>query len=83
MSLEEALEDGRQMLINFIDNKFDETVTQLFEKGNQNMIYALGMGAVKALESALTLDPSLIGEAITYMKVDCRHDQIDYKRFFV
>ena len=68
VSLEEALEDGRQMLINFVNNKFDEAVTQVFEKGNQNMIYAVGMGAVKGLESALTLDPSLIGEAITYMK---------------
>ncbi|KAI1296840.1 Tetratricopeptide repeat protein 39B [Halotydeus destructor] len=68
ISLQEALEDGRQMMINFVNNEFDEAVKLCFEKGDRNMVYAAGMGMIKALESCLTLDPSLIGEAITYMR---------------
>lgn len=66
--LEEALEDGRQMLINFIDNRFDETVEKLFEKGDRNFIYAAGMGVIKSIEGVLSMSPEAIQEAINYMK---------------
>lgn len=68
ISLEDAIEDGREMMIKFIDNRFEEAVDMVFEKGDQNMIYAAGMGAIKGLEGMLTLDPSHIEEAMKYMK---------------
>lgn len=68
ISLEEALEDGRRMMILFIDNRFEEAVSTCFEKGTSNMIYAAGMGAIKSLEGLLTVNPDHIEEAIKYMK---------------
>lgn len=68
VSLEEALEDGRQMMINFIDNRFDEAVEMLFEKGDQNFIYAAGMGVIKSIEGMLSMNPEHIQEAMNYMK---------------
>lgn len=66
--LEEALEDGRQMLINFIDNRFDETVEKLFEKGDKNFIYAAGMGVIKSIAGILSMSTEAIEEAMNYMK---------------
>ena len=68
IDLEEALEDGRRMMILFIDNRFEEAVSTCFEKGTSNMIYAAGMGAIKSLEGLLTVDTDHIEEAIKYMK---------------
>src|SRR5256885_16690195 len=50
VSLEEALEEGRQMMIKFIDNRFDEAVEFIFQKGSQNFIYAAGMGVIRSEE---------------------------------
>jgi len=68
ISLEEALEDGRQMFIKFIDNRFDEVVAGVFEKGDQNFIYAAGMGIIKSIEGLLTMNTNHIQEAMNYMK---------------
>lgn len=68
ISLEEALEDGRQMMIKFIDNRFDEAVEMVFEKGDQNFIYAAGMGVIKSIEGLLTMNTNHIQEAMNYMK---------------
>jgi len=68
VSLEEALEEGRQMMIKFIDNRFDEAVEFIFQKGSQNFIYAAGMGVIKSIECLMTMNTSHIQEAINYMK---------------
>ncbi|XP_015781978.1 tetratricopeptide repeat protein 39A isoform X1 [Tetranychus urticae] len=67
-SLDDALEEGRELMKMFINNKMDEVLPILQEKANSSMIHALGVAAVRFFEAILTLDKSYLQSTIEAFK---------------
>lgn len=68
MSLDECLEEGRELLIKFIDNRFAEVVQRLEEEAKGSMIHRLGVAAVQFFDSILSMDHEKMAVALTSMR---------------
>ncbi|XP_074598326.1 tetratricopeptide repeat protein 39A-like isoform X2 [Brevipalpus obovatus] len=67
-SLDDALQEGRELMKMFINNKMEEVLPILQEKSTSNMIYALGVAAVRFFEAILTLDKDYLHSTIEAFK---------------
>lgn len=68
ISLDDALREGRDLMKMFINNKMDEVLPILQEKSTSNMIYALGVAAVRFFEAILTLNKNYLQSTIEAFK---------------
>lgn len=68
ITLEKALHDGRELMILFINNHFEEAVANCEEHAHESMIHALGRGAGALFQGVLTLDKTYLKDAIKHLK---------------
>jgi len=68
LTFEECLENGRQMMIKFLDNKFEEVIGILDDQADISIIHKLGSAAVHFFDSILTMDKEKMSMALVSMR---------------
>ena len=68
LTFEECLENGRQMMIKFLDNQFEETIGILEQQSEISIIHKLGSAAVRFFDSILSMDKEKMAIALTAMR---------------
>lgn len=68
LTFEECLENGRQMMIRFLDNQFEEVIGILEKQSEISIIHKLGSAAVRFFDSILSMDKEKIAIALTAMR---------------
>lgn len=68
LTFEECLENGRQMMIKFLDNQFEEVIGILEEQSDISIIHKLGSAAVRFFDSILSMDKEKMTIALAAMR---------------
>lgn len=68
LTFEECLENGRQMMIKFLDNQFEEVIGILEDQSDISIIHKLGSAAVRFFDSILSMDKEKMTIALTAMR---------------
>lgn len=68
LTFEECLENGRQMMIKFLDNQFEETIGILEDQSDISIIHKLGSAAVRFFDALLSMDKEKMTIALAAMR---------------
>ncbi|RWS23921.1 tetratricopeptide repeat protein 39B-like protein, partial [Leptotrombidium deliense] len=67
-TLEDLIEDGRELMKMFINDAMSDVYPRLMAKQHTSLIHALGVGALRFFEALLTLDKSKLDEALQALR---------------
>ncbi|RWS04410.1 Tetratricopeptide repeat protein 39B-like protein, partial [Dinothrombium tinctorium] len=62
-TLEEQIEDGRELMIMFVNDQMEEVYERLMAKQSVSLIHSLGVGALRFFEALLTMDKTNMEKA--------------------